>query len=288
MKTIDLHVHSNFSDGTCSPEDLIELATKKNLAAFALTDHDTVAGVSVALDACKKLDAPVQVIPGTELSTDYHGHDIHMVGLFIDCSNRELNEKTDLFVKRRANRNTEMVKKLQDAGIPITLEAMQEDNPDTVITRAHFAKFLVSHKIVRTPSEAFDKYLGEDTPYYVPRVMMQSLDAIPLILSAGGIPILAHPMHYHLEESVLRNMIAEFKEAGLVGIEVKYSNHTPEEEAFVCSLAKEYDLLPSGGSDFHGTNKPAIDLGTGRGNLSIPYTYLENLAHYANYPLQNH
>lgn len=286
MKTIDLHVHSNFSDGTCSPEELVELAVKKGLSAFALTDHDTVAGVASAQKACEQLQAPLQVIPGTELSTDYHGHDIHMVGLFIDCSNQELTDKTNLFVKRRANRNAEMVKKLQDAGIPITLEAMQEANPDTVITRAHFAKFLVTHHIVKTPNEAFNKYLGENTPYFVPRVRMQSLDAIPLILHAGGIPVLAHPMHYHLEKSFLRKMVLEFKEAGLVGIEVKYSNHLPADEYFVKNLAKEYNLLPSGGSDFHGTNKPAIDLGTGRGNLSVPYTYLEDLAKYANYPLK--
>lgn len=285
MKIIDLHVHSNFSDGTFSPDEIVDLAIKKGLFAFALTDHDTVSGIESALAACKQRNAALQIIPGTELSTDYLGHDIHIVGLFIDYYNQELIDKTNLFVERRTNRNAEMVQNLQNAGIPITLEAMKEDNPDTVITRAHFAKFLVSHHIVKNPKEAFTVYLGEDTPYYVPRVMMSSTDAVRLILQAGGIPILAHPMHYKLEETVLRQMITELKNAGLVGIEVKYSNHSAQEEAFVSQLSKEYHLLPSGGSDFHGTNKPAIDLGTGRGNLSIPYEYLEKLAAYANFPL---
>lgn len=282
MKTIDLHVHSNFSDGTCTPEEIVNLAIEKNLAAIALTDHDGVGGIERALAACRQKDAPLQLIPGIELSTDYEGHDIHIVGLFIDYHNRELIEKTTLFVERRKNRNMQMVQNLQEAGIPITLEALMEGNPDTVITRAHFARFLVSHQIAKDAREAFSTYLGEDTPYYVPRVMMKSTDGIRLILQAGGIPILAHPMHYKLDEIFLRKMIEDFKEAGLVGMEIRYSNHRPEDDAFTARLAKEYGLLPSGGSDFHGSNKPAIALGTGRGNLEIPYEYLENLAAYKN------
>lgn len=286
MKTIDLHVHSNFSDGTCTPEEIIDLAVEKGLSAIALTDHDSVGGVESALAACEQKKAPLQVIPGIEISSDYEGHDIHIVGLFVDYHNEELIQKTALFVERRENRNAQMVKNLQDAGIPITMEALTEGNPDMVITRAHFARFLISHQVVKDVKEAFAVYLGEDTPYFVPRAMMKSVDGIRLILQAGGIPILAHPMHYKLEESVLRKMIQEFKDAGLVGIEVMYSNHSPEDDVFVAELAKEYNLLPSGGSDFHGSNKPAISLGTGRGNLKIPYEYLEGLAAYGNFPLK--
>lgn len=199
MKTVDLHVHSNFSDGTLSPSELVALAAQKGLSAIALTDHDTVSGVKEALSAAKGQNAPLQVIPGTELSAEHNGNDIHIVGLFIDYQNKELIEKTSLFIERRTNRNAEMVKRLQDAGIPITLEAMQKDNPDTVITRAHFAKFLVTHNIVKTPKDAFTFYLNHNTPYYVPRVKMLGQEAIRLILQAGGIPILAHPMHYKLE-----------------------------------------------------------------------------------------
>ncbi len=285
MKTIDLHVHSNFSDGTCTPEEIVQLAIKNNLSAIALTDHDGIGGIEHAAFTCaQNNDAPL-LIPGIELSTDYEGHDIHIVGLFIDYHNEELIQKTSLFVERRKNRNLEMVKNLQKAGIPITLEALMEGNPNTVITRAHFARFLVSHQIVKEAKEAFSIYLGNDTPYYVPRVMMKSVDGICLILKAGGIPVLAHPMHYKLEEGFLRKMILDFKDAGLVGIETRYSNHRPEDDIFTASLAAEYGLLPSGGSDFHGSNKPAISLGTGRGNLTVPYEYLEHLAAYGGYPL---
>ena len=285
MKTINLHVHSNFSDGTCTPEEIVNLAIEKNLAAIALTDHDGIGGIERALTACRQKNTPLQLIPGIELSTGYEGHDIHIVGLFIDYRNQELIEKTALFVERRKNRNLQMVKNLQAAGIPVTLDALMEGNPDTVITRAHFARFLVSHHIVKEAKEAFSTYLGEDTPYYVPRVMMKSTDGIRLILQAGGIPILAHPMHYKLEEHFLRKMIGDFKDAGLAGMETRYSNHRPEDDIFTSGLAKEYGLLPSGGSDFHGSNKPAIALGTGRGRLEIPYEYLENLAAYGNYPI---
>lgn len=288
MKTIDLHVHSNFSDGTYKPEELVDLAVEKGLAAFALTDHDSVGGVENALAACEQKNAPLQVIPGTEISTDYEGHDIHIVGLFIDYHNEEFVQKTRLFVERRKNRNTQMIENLQKAGIPITMEDLIAGNPDTVITRAHFAKYLISHNVVKEAKEAFTVYLGEDTPYYVPRARMKSTDGIKLILQAGGIPILAHPMHYKLEEDMLRRMIQEFKDAGLVGMEVMYSNHFPEDDIFVAKLAREYELLPSGGSDFHGSNKPAISIGSGRGNLEIPYEFLETLAAYGNYPLFPH
>lgn len=286
MKTIDLHVHSNFSDGTCKPEELVDLAIEKGLAAFALTDHDSVGGVESALAACEKKNTSLQVIPGIEISTDYEGHDIHIVGLFVDYHNEELVQKTRLFVERRENRNAQMVENLQKAGIPITMEDLIAGNPDMVITRAHFAKYLISHNIVKDVKEAFSVYLGEDTPYFVPRAMMKSVDGIRLILQAGGIPILAHPMHYKLEEDMLRRMIQEFKDAGLVGMEVMYSNHSPEDDDFVAKLAKEYELLPSGGSDFHGSNKPAIHLGSGRGNLNIPYEFLKTLAAYGNYSLK--
>ena len=158
--------------------------------------------------------------------------------------------------------------------IPMTIEDLQEGNPDTVITRAHFARHLIRLGVVKDTKEAFSQYLGEDSPFYVSRNLISATDAIALIIKAGGVPVLAHPIHYHMEESRLRSMVAEFKKHGLAGIEVKYSNHTAQDEAFAARMAKEFDLLPSGGSDFHGSNKPDIDLGTGRGNLAIPYDYL--------------
>ncbi|MBR1741806.1 MAG: PHP domain-containing protein [Lachnospiraceae bacterium] len=278
MKTIDLHVHSNFSDGTFSPKELILLAKKKGLSAMALTDHDTVSGITPMLEAIKETGAELEFIPGTELSVDYKGTEIHMVGLFLDYTNKEFIERTTFFRKKRENRNEEMVENFRNAGIPMTIDALKGGNPDTVITRAHFAKFLIENGIVKNAKEAFtDKYLGEHSPFYVPRTHMDSMDAIRLLLKADGIPVLAHPMHYKMEEGRLRTMLSELKEAGLVGMETRYSNHTEQDNVFTSRLAKEYGLLPSGGSDFHGKNKPLIELGTGRGNLVVPYEFLEQL-----------
>ena len=285
MHTIDLHVHSNFSDGTCSPEDLIELAYKKNLSAFALTDHDCVEGLEPAFAYLKKMGYPLELIPGTELSVDYNHHEIHLVGLFIDIHNQKLIKQTTDFVNKRKQRNLDMIKNFQKAGIPMTAEELSGGNPNAVITRAHFARYLIEHGVAKDSKEAFSKYLGEDSPFYVKRTRTAAIDGIHLICEAGGVPILAHPLHYKLPEPTLRAMIQEFKEHGLRGIEVMYSNHFAADEVFVKRLAKEYDLLPSGGSDFHGKNKPSIDLGSGRGNLTIPYQYLVDLAACVDYPL---
>lgn len=274
---VDLHTHSNASDGTCRPAEVVQLAYKKGLAAVALTDHDTVSGVDEALAAAHSLGDRIRVIPGTELSVAYHGQDIHIVGLFIDHHDPVFRKTADLLVQRRIERNEKMIANLQKAGIPITMQALTQDNPDAVVTRAHFARFLVEHQIVSDPKDAFRKYLNEDTPYYVPREYIQPEDGIRLILQAGGVPILAHPLHYKLPESELCKLLTRLKKAGLIGIEVLYSNHTRQDNYFAQTLATQFHLLPSGGSDFHGTNKPAIDLGTGRGTLHVPYTFLENL-----------
>ncbi len=277
MKYIDLHTHSNYSDGTCPPSVLVEKAVQKGLAAFALTDHDTVAGTEDAINAIKEQNAPIKFIPGTELSVAYKDRDIHIVGLFINAAK--------MIIKRRDDRNMEMVSNLQKAGVPISMEALMEGNPDTVVTRAHFARFLVDNKIVSTPAEAFKKYLDTTTPYYVPRKYIEPEEGIELIRNAGGVPVLAHPLHYKLKETELEKLIRRLTLSGLMGIEVLYSNHTEADEIYAKKLARKYNLLPSGGSDFHGSNKPAIDIGSGRGNLTVPYRYLEKLAEACNYPL---
>lgn len=285
MKYIDLHTHSNYSDGTCPPSVLVSKAVKKGLAAFALTDHDTISGIEDAINAVKEQNAPLKFIPGTELSVAYKDRDIHIVGLFINHKNTAFKNAARTIIKRRDDRNMEMVSNLQKAGIPISIEALMEGNPDTVVTRAHFARFLVDNKIVPTPAEAFKKYLDTTTPYYVPRKYIEPEEGIELIRNAGGVPILAHPLHYKLKEAELEKLIRRLTFSGLMGIEVLYSNHTEADGIYAKKLAKKYNLLPSGGSDFHGSNKPAIDIGSGRGNLAVPYRYLEKLAEACNYPL---
>lgn len=282
---IDLHTHSNASDGTCTPTEVVQLAAKKGLRAMALTDHDTVSGVEEAMNAATALSLPIQVIPGTELSVAYKKQDIHIVGLFVDHHNKAFQDMTQLLIRRRLERNEEMIRRFNANGIPVTYDELTQGNPDAVITRAHFARYLVEHQIVKIPNEAFKKYLDPGCPYFIPREYIQPEDGIEIIRKAGGVPILAHPLHYKLPQKELEALIARLKDAGLMGIEVKYSNHTLQDEYYASQLASRFHLLPSGGSDFHGANKPAIDIGSGRGTLAVPYEYLEKLAAAVDYPL---
>ncbi len=281
MKMIDLHVHSNCSDGSYSPAELVDYATEKGLAAFALTDHDSVGGLDEALAHAAKLKeqgiAAPEVIPGIEFSTEYHGKDVHIVGLYIDHNNSLFREKLQEFVDSRINRNYKMCASLQAAGIDITCEKLMETFPDSVITRAHYARYLLDNGYVKSMQEAFDRYVGDHCPYYIPREKVTPVQAIELILEAGGIPILAHPLLYHLSDANLETLVAQCKEAGLVGIEAIYATHSAAEERQVRKLADKYQLLISGGSDFHGSNKPNLDLGVGYGKLFIPEDVLTQL-----------
>ena len=285
MKYIDLHTHSNYSDGTCSPAELVKRASDNGLSAFALTDHDSVAGIDDAIKAVKEQNVSLKFIPGTELSVGYKSSDIHIVGLFINHHDKAFNEMSKMIIQRRTDRNNEMIKRFNDAGIPITMDELTDSNPDTVVTRAHFARWLIDHNFVSTTNDAFTKYLDTNSKFYVPREYITPEEGIDIIRKSGGIAILAHPLHYKLEEKELESLIGRLKDAGLSGIEVMYSNHIGQDEAYVRKLANKFDLLPSGGSDFHGANKPAIDIGKGRGNLAIPYEYLENLANACGYTL---
>lgn len=285
MKYIDLHTHSNYSDGTCSPAELVKRASDNGLSAFALTDHDSVAGIDDAIKAVNEQNVSLKFIPGTELSVGYKSSDIHIVGLFINHHDKSFNEMSKMIIQRRIYRNNEMIKRFNDAGIPITMEELTNSNPDTVVTRAHFARWLIDHNFVSTTNDAFTKYLDTNSKFYVPREYITPKEGIDIIRKSGGIAILAHPLHYKLEAKELESLIGRLKDAGLSGIEVMYSNHIGQDEAYVRKLANKFDLLPSGGSDFHGANKPAIDIGKGRGNLAIPYEYLENLANACGYTL---
>ncbi|HIQ96025.1 MAG TPA: PHP domain-containing protein [Candidatus Limivivens merdigallinarum] len=276
MKLIDLHVHSTYSDGTLTPYELAKLAKDTGLTAFALTDHDTVDGIPDALSACQEFE--IELIPGIEFSTEYQGKDIHIVGLELDRKSPRFLSEVHLFQDSRNIRNRKMIAKLHDLGnIDISWEQMEAAFGKAIWTRAHFARYLKDHGYVKEMKEAFSRYIGDDCPYFVPREKVSPAQAVRLIRSTGGIPILAHPLLYRLTEEGLLTLIEELKNAGLLGIEALYSTHTPEEESFVLRLARRQGLLISGGSDFHGSNKPSISLGTGRGNLRIPYEPLEKL-----------
>ncbi len=275
METVDLHVHSDCSDGTMSPAELVAYACQKGLRAFALTDHDTVAGLPEAFAAAE--GTALEVIAGIEFSTEYHGKDIHIVGLDIDYQSTEFCKRLTRFQDSRDIRNEKMIRKMQEDGIDISLEQMETAFGNAVWTRAHFARYLMDHGYVAEMPEAFEKYIGENCRYFVPREKVTPVQAVHLISSTGGIPILAHPMLYHLPEAEMDELLASLRKAGLIGIEAIYSTHSALDENLVRQLAKRHGLLISGGSDFHGSNKPYIDLGVGRGNLRIPYHVLANL-----------
>lgn len=274
-KGVDLHVHSNRSDGSLSPSDLVLEAKKKGLCAFALTDHDTVDGIDEALSTAK--DSGIRLIPGIELSTEYEGKDIHIVGLLIDKEQPAFKEKLKKFVDSRTERNRKMCQRLTDAGLPLTYEELQDEFPDSVITRAHYAQILLKKGYIKSLKEAFDRYIGDRGPCFVPREKITPEDGVRLILNAKGIPILAHPLLYGMGEERLQCLIDRLKDAGLVGMEAIYSTYTPSEEVQMRRLAEKNGLLPSGGSDFHGKAKPGLSMGNGYGRLYVPEEILTAL-----------
>lgn len=265
---VDLHVHSNKSDGTFTPSELVTMAIEKNLTALALTDHDTTDGLEELANAAA--GKPLAVVPGIELSTEYEGKDIHIVGLFIDPTQSDFRAHLKAFVESRDDRNRKMCANLQEAGIPISYEALQEANPGSVITRAHYGTWLLEHGVVSSVADAFSKYLGDHTPYFVPREKVTPQQAVSLIQKAGGLAILAHPILYRMSRERLDILVRCLKEVGLTGIEAIYATYNSREENQIRQLASKYDLLLSGGSDFHGFAKPKLELGTGYGHLCVP------------------
>ncbi|RDU22319.1 PHP domain-containing protein [Anaerosacchariphilus polymeriproducens] len=277
MNYIDLHVHSNASDGTYSPEEIIVYGKKKNLKALALTDHDTVDGLSSAFAAASKYD--MELVSGIELSTEYKGKDVHILGLFINWEDPDFLKSLKQFQNSRDLRNEKMILKLnQEAGFDISLKQMKERfGSDVVLTRAHVARYLLEHGYIKSMEQAFHKYIGDNCKYFIPREKVTPQQGIALIQKAKGIPILAHPLLYSLSKNELRILVSSLKESGLMGLEAIYSRNKGFDESNMRQLARDYDLLISGGSDFHGSNKPDIDLGSGTGGLKIPYEVLDNI-----------
>ncbi|MCM1091981.1 MAG: Cof-type HAD-IIB family hydrolase [Muribaculum sp.] len=288
----------------------MDYAIEKGLSAFALTDHDTVDGLDEAMayaarlrrksasseaadshgaadtdrdsaavsDPCESQAVLVpEVIPGVELSTEYQGRDIHIVGLFIDHKNPEFQDYLRQFVDSRNLRNEKMCKLLQEHGIDISYEKLLAEFPDSVITRAHYAKYLLNHGYIKSMKEAFERYVGDHCPCYVPREKVTPAQAVELILNADGVPILAHPILYGMGDERLDTLVAELKEVGLMGIEALYSTYDAADERQIRRLAQKYNLLLSGGSDFHGANKPGLDLAVGYGKLYVPAKLLEEI-----------
>lgn len=275
MKKIDLHVHSNCSDGTMTPTEVVQHAAETGLSAFALTDHDNTDGLEEALAAAA--DLALEVIPGIEFSTRYEGRDVHIVGLEPNWKHPVFQERIQIYQTVRSRRNQAMIDKMAHDGIDISSEKMKAAFGDAIWTRAHFARYLAEHGYVAHMRDAFETHVGPGCKYYVPREKITPHEVTALLREFDGIPILAHPMQYQFSDEQLRILLRELAACGLIGIEVYYSTHTEEETAYLANLAREFGLLPSGGSDFHGANKPSIALGSGKNNLSIPYEIIEQL-----------
>lgn len=282
MGIIDLHVHSTASDGSFTPSDLVDYAIKQNISAFALTDHDTISGVAEAIQYSRDVNKHahtklVTVIPGIELSAEYFGQDIHILGLNIDYTNQQFLERIESFRKTRTERNKKMIQLLQENGFNFTEDMIHKRFGDAVITRAHYAIMMIEGGYVKDKDTAFKKYLNPGCICYVPRTKVTVKEAIQIILAATGKPVLAHPVLYKFTYEELDQFVQELKQYGLQGIEAIYSLNQPHDQEHYEELAKKYNLFITGGSDFHGIAKPNLELGTGYGNLRISDDLLKNI-----------
>lgn len=279
MEYIDLHVHSTCSDGTLTPSEVVSYAHQKGLKAIALTDHDTVSGVHEALSKGNELG--IIIVPGIEFSASYNGKEVHILGYYIDPNNERLQSKLTALIEGRKIRNQKILDALAKLGMPITFEDLAEGSkPETVFTRAHFAAALLRKGYIATRDEAFAKYISPGKPAYFPREYFTVSECIDMIHSAGGLAVLAHPCLYGYSRSEITQILKDLKKQGLDGVECLYSTHTQDDVSHLLQVCLNEKLFPTGGSDFHGDNKPNLDLGTGYGKLQIPYHILESMQVY--------
>lgn len=275
---IDLHTHSTASDGTYPPAELAESAKKIGLSAIALTDHDTIDGLAEFQQAGSILG--IETIPGIEFAALWekqHRPEIHIVGLGFDPAHPLLQERMKEIQESRDIRNQKMCEKLSTIGLHLTLDEVAANAGGEIITRAHFANVLLQKGYIVRKEDAFSRYISTGLPGYVEREFLTPEHCIRTIKEAGGAAVLAHPTLYGLSPEAMEDLCQELIPYGLDGIECQYSTYSPAETKRITALAEKLGLLPSGGSDFHGKNKPNIRLGSGKSNLEIPYSYWEEL-----------
>ena len=275
MGFVDLHVHSNASDGTFSPSQVVELAKNTGLDAFALTDHDTTAGVPEALE--KGRDLNIEVTPGIEVSSSLDGTEIHILGLFVNSDDPVLAAMLEKMRISRDRRNEKMLENLAADGISFTKEELCGDNPDTIITRAHIAHALVAKGICSGMDQAFKKYLQYGGRYCPQKEHLSPEEVVKTLISNGAFVALAHPFQYKFGDKKTEELIAHMADLGMKGLEVYHSSNNKLESMKLQEMAVRHHLLPTGGSDFHGGNKPDISIGTGRGGLRVSSLLLEDI-----------
>ena len=275
MNNIDLHIHTTASDGTASPREAVETAAALGHSAIAVTDHDSVAGVAEATRTGASLG--VEIVPGIEVSSDYRDNNVHILGYFVDPETASLRPVLDWVQIERDERNAKIAAMFERDGFDLSLAQLREEYPDSVLGRPHFCEHLMHRGYISSVKEGFEKYLGENGPYYLPRRRISMAGAVETIVAAGGVPVLAHPLQYRYSESEVIELIETAKSLGVCALEVYYSEFSAEQTAWLVRAAERYGMGVSGGSDWHGTRKPHISMGTGCGNLAIPYSILEDL-----------
>ncbi len=279
---VDLHSHTTFSDGTLSPEELVAEALRQKLSALAVTDHDETGGCLPAMKAAR--DTSLRLIPGVELSIDYplpgKAH-MHVLGLFIDPENECIRSGLAELSRAREERAERIIRQLNDKGMALSIDELKELAGGGSIGRPHIATLMHRHKYVSSVWEAFDKYLAKGKAGYVSKKKLTFKEAAAMIHEAGGLVILAHPVSLNQKNyNGYTRIFRELRGQGLDGLEAYYSNHVWNMTRFLLEAAHKLELCVSGGSDFHGTVKPDIQLGRGRGNLYVPDALIEDLLRY--------
>lgn len=265
----DLHVHTTASDGRFSPEEVVEKAAQRGLSVLSITDHDTINGIEPALLAVSRYPG-LTLVPGVEVSTDVPDGEIHVLGYFIDYRDRELALKLEQMRDSRINRGRRMVEKLADLGLHIEWERVQSIAGSGSIGRPHVAQALLEKGLVSSAREAFDKYIGRAKPAYVERDKMTPEEVVIILAKSGGLPVLAHPA----DIPDLEQRITQLQRVGLVGMEVYYSSYNERTVKQLAALASKYNLVATGGSDFHGHDEAHE---TGIGDVPIPPECVEKL-----------
>jgi len=262
LSKIDLHIHTNCSDGKYSPAEIVKQSAASGLTIIAITDHDTVAGIAPALEAAR-IFPRLKVIPGVEISTETNTGEIHLLGYYVNYTDQNLQTILERMRNTRLYRAQSMIARLRNLGIYIDWQRVQKIAGSGAIGRPHIAQAMLEKGYITTFREAFGKYIGRDGPAYVEREKITPVEAVQLILKAGGLPVLAHPTTVNDPETA----IVELKEVGLAGIETYYDNYTLEEIGKLVAMAEKYDLIATGGSDYHGvdpTNESAL------GGVNVP------------------
>jgi predicted metal-dependent phosphoesterase TrpH len=260
MVQVDLHLHTTYSDGTLSPSELVRLCASRGLKVIAITDHDSTEGVPEALEAAEYLDG-LTLIPGIELSADVPGSEVHLLGYFVQYQDPELQRALRRLRVGREQRAREVLEKLNGLGVHISWRRVQELSDGGAIGRPHIAQAMVEGGYVRYPREAFDRYLGRTGPAYVERENYTPVMAVEMLVRNGALPAMAHPFYSMASTDAdgvagLKRMLSELKEAGLVGVEVYYAEHSHEQVELLAAVADAVGLVPCGGSDYHCSGNP--------------------------------